>query len=78
MGTLPKVIAAGLVRNVAEDVVSEFGEVELLLALVTLALVTPEQPDWIKAANKIVANTRRAATGGTVPLYGGIGTCRRH
>ena len=67
-GTLPKVIAAGLVLNVAEDAAPELVEVELLLAL-----VTPEQPDWTMATNKIAANTRRAVIGGTL-LSGRIGT----
>jgi hypothetical protein len=67
-GTFPKATAAGLVLNLPEDVVSEFVEVELLLTL-----VTPEQPDWTMAINKIAANTRRAATGGTLCLCDWIG-----
>jgi hypothetical protein len=67
-GTFPKVTAAGLVLNVPEDVVLECVEVELLLAL-----VTPEQPDWMRAVNKIVANTKRARTRGTRRLCDWIG-----
>jgi hypothetical protein len=67
-GTFPKVTAAGLMLNVPEDVVLEFVEVELLLAL-----VTPEQPDWMMAVNKIVANTKRARTRGTLRLCDWIG-----
>jgi hypothetical protein len=67
-GTFPKVTAAGLMLNVPEDVVLEFVEVELLLAL-----VTPEQPDWMMAVNKIVANTKRARTRGTPRLCDWIG-----
>lgn len=68
-GTFPNATTAGLVLNVPEDVVSEFVEAELLLAL-----VTPEQPDWTMATNKIAANTRRAATGGALRLCDRIGT----
>jgi hypothetical protein len=67
------VTAAGLVLNVPEDVVLEFVEVELLLAL-----VTPEQPDWIMAVNKIVANTKRARARGTLRLCGRIGEWRKY
>lgn len=70
-GTFPKVTAAGLALNDPEDVldvVLEFVEVEL-----PLALVIPEQPDWTMAANKMAANTRRAAIGGALRLCGGIG-----
>ena len=72
-GTFPKVIAAGLILNVPEDVVLEFVEVELLLAL-----VTPEQPDWMMAVNKIVANTKRARTRGTLRLCDWIGEWRKY
>jgi hypothetical protein len=72
-GTLPKVTAAGLVLNVPEDVVLEFVEGELLLAL-----VTPEQPDWMVAGNKIVANTKRARTRGTLRLCTSIGEWRMY
>ena len=67
-GTFPNVSAAGLTLSVPEGVVSEFVEVELLLAL-----VTPEQPDWTMATSKIAANTRTAATGGTLRLCERIG-----
>ena len=60
-GTFPKVTAAGLMLNVPEDVVLEFVEVELLLAV-----VTPVQPDWMMAVNKIVANKKRARRRGTL------------
>jgi len=70
-GTFPKATAAGLVLNVPEDVVLEFVEVELLLAL-----VTPEQPDWMMAVNKIVANTKRARARGTLRSCGWIGEWR--
>ena len=72
-GTFPKVTAAGLVLNVPEDVVLEFVEVELLLAL-----VTPEQPDWMMAVNRIVANTKRARTRGTLRLCCWIGEWRMY
>ena len=66
-GTFPKVTAAGLMLNVPED----FVEVEL-----PLALVIPEQPDWMMAANKIVANTKRARRRGTMCLCDWIGKWR--
>ena len=72
-GTFPKVTAAGLMLNVPEDVVLEFVEVELLLAL-----VTPEQPDWMMAVNKIVANTKRAGARGTLRPCGWIGEWRMY
>ena len=66
-GTFPKVTAAGLVLNVPEDVVLEL-----------LAVVTPVQPDWMMAVNKIVANTKRARTRGTLRLYDWIGEWRKY
>lgn len=59
---------AGLVLNVPVDVVLEFVEVALLLAL-----VTPEQPNWMMAMNKMVVNTKGAPTCGTLRLRDGIG-----
>lgn len=66
--TFPKVSAARFVLNIPEDVVSEFVGLELLLAP-----VSPEQPDWTMAANKIAANMTRAAIGGILRLSGRIG-----
>ena len=72
-GTFPKVTAAGLVLNVPKDVVLEFVEVELVLAL-----VTPEQPVWMIAVNKIVANKKRPRTRGNLRLCNSIGEWRMY
>ena len=67
-GTFPNVTAVGLTLSVLEGVVLEFGGVSAPEAVVAafvvdaelpLALVTPVHPDWVMAANNIVANTMR-------------------
>lgn len=55
-GTLPNVTVVGLTLRVPEGVVPEFVAVVEL----PLALVTPVHPDWVMAANKIIANMKRA------------------
>ena len=59
-GTLPKFRAVGLALK-AEEAVDPVEEVAEIVE-VPLALVTPAQPHWTMAINRVVANTKRART----------------